>query len=202
MNAIPQVPVAQVSGLSVSYRSGREAVQAVSDANLSIRQDEVVAIMGESGSGKSTLLRIALGLEKPSSSRVIFEGADLAGLRWNEYCPHRQRIQLVQQNPFSALDPRYTVFESIVEPLLSFGTRGPALEASVVRLMDQVQLPRLALNRLPRELSGGQRQRVAIARALALEPELLFPDEPVSALGAPSRRRSWICLAACSATWA
>ncbi len=156
---------------------------ALDDVSLSAHAGQTLAIVGESGSGKTTALRIALGLEQATSGRVIFEGQDIGALSWNEFRPLRRRIQLVQQNPFASLDPRFTVFESIVEPLVSFGLqKGRALESSARRLIDLVQLPAAFLTRLPRELSGGQRQRVAIARALALEPELLFLDEPVSAL--------------------
>ncbi|MBM7043969.1 MULTISPECIES: ABC transporter ATP-binding protein [Rhizobium] len=164
-------------------RRSRQPFQALDQVSFSVHAGQTLAIVGESGSGKTTSLRIALGLERPTSGHVLFEGQDVTRLSWNEFRPLRQRIQLVQQNPFASLDPRYTVFESIVEPLQSFGIRqSTQLQARARQLADQVRLPRLALNRLPRELSGGQRQRVAIARALALGPELLFLDEPVSAL--------------------
>lgn len=156
---------------------------ALDNANFVAHAGQTLAIVGESGSGKSTTVRIALGLEKPTRGHVFFEGQELSRLNWNEYRPLRRRIQLVQQNPFASLDPRFTVFQSIVEPLVSFGLqKGRELEASARRLIDLVHLPTAHLNRLPRELSGGQRQRVAIARALALGPDLLFLDEPVSAL--------------------
>ena len=164
-------------------RGPRERLSALESVSFSARVGQTVAIVGESGSGKTTALRIALGLEKPSSGRVLFEERDLTRLDGHEFRPLRRRIQLVQQNPYAALDPRYSVFDSVVEPLRSFGLlKGKALESAAKRLIDQVRLPRAVLNRLPRELSGGQRQRVAIARALALGPELLFLDEPVSAL--------------------
>ncbi|MBE9604743.1 ABC transporter ATP-binding protein [Acetobacteraceae bacterium H6797] len=160
-----------------------QGLQALQRVSFQVPAGQTLAIVGESGSGKTTLLRIALGLEKPTTGRVLFGGTDLTALSWHGYRPYRRRIQLVQQNPFAALDPRYTVFESIVEPLISFGEKRRAvLEARARELVDQVGLAQPLLNRLPRELSGGQRQRVAIARALALEPGLLFLDEPVSAL--------------------
>lgn len=156
---------------------------ALEDLSLQVYPGQTLAIVGESGSGKSTALRIALGLEKPTRGRVWFEQQDVTELSWRDFRPLRQRLQLVQQNPFAALDPRFTVFDSIVEPLVSFGLlKGPALEQAARELISRVHLPVSYLDRLPRELSGGQCQRVAIARALALKPDLLLLDEPVSAL--------------------
>lgn len=156
---------------------------ALEDLNLHVYPGQTLAIVGESGSGKSTALRIALGLEKPTQGRVWFEQKDVTNLSWRDFRPLRQRLQLVQQNPFAALDPRFTVYDSIIEPLVSFGLlKGPALEQAARELIARVHLPVSYLDRLPRELSGGQCQRVAIARALALKPDLLLLDEPVSAL--------------------
>jgi peptide/nickel transport system ATP-binding protein len=171
------------SGSAWFGRRADRLVQALDDVSFSARAGRTLAIVGESGSGKTTALRIALGLIRPDSGRVMFEDRDLTQLDWAAFRPLRRRLQLVQQNPYAALDPRYTVFESIVEPLRAFDVaRGEALVARARQLVDQVRLPGAVLNRLPRELSGGQRQRVAIARALALSPALLFLDEPVSAL--------------------
>lgn len=156
---------------------------ALHDLSLEVHAGQTLAIVGESGSGKSTALRIALGLDRPSAGRVEFAGIDVTQSSWRAFRPLRRRVQLVQQNPFAALDPRFSVFDSIVEPLVSFGLlKGEALERKARELISRVQLPVHFLDRLPKELSGGQRQRVAIARALALEPELLLLDEPVSAL--------------------
>lgn len=160
-----------------------QSFQALQGLSLNVHRGQTVAIVGESGSGKSTSLRIALGLETASEGKVRFDGQDLTHLTWQQFRPLRQRMQLVQQNPFASLNPRFTIFESVVEPLVSFGLlKGEPLRQAARQLMDQVQLPASYLNCLPRELSGGQRQRVAIARALALKPDLLLLDEPVSAL--------------------
>lgn len=165
------------------WRAAKPTFTALDGLTFKVQAGRTLAIVGESGSGKTTALRIALGLEKPTSGRVLFEGQDITQLDWTAFRPLRRRIQLVQQNPFAALDPRLTMFESLVEPLIAFGERDRGqLTARASELMDQVGLSRDLLNRLPRELSGGQRQRVAIARALTLRPDILFLDEPVSAL--------------------
>jgi len=180
-----QTPLLRLSNVGKRFAlPGQHAhFTALHGLNLELHAGQTLAIVGESGSGKSTALRIALGLEKPSQGRVEFAGVDISACSWRQFRPLRRRIQLVQQNPFAALDPRFTVFDSIVEPLVSFGLlKGAALERKARELIARVQLPVHFLDRLPRELSGGQRQRVAIARALALEPEVLLLDEPVSAL--------------------
>ncbi|MEQ9726122.1 ABC transporter ATP-binding protein [Pseudomonas sp. WHRI 8822A] len=183
-----QAPILSLQGVGKIFdlprvKGENSTFTALQNLSFDVYPGQTLAIVGESGSGKSTALRIALGLEKPSQGRVQFEQRDVTDLSWREFRPLRQRIQLVQQNPFAALDPRFTIFDSIVEPLVSFGLlKGPALEQAARELINRVHLPLSYLDRLPRELSGGQRQRVAIARALALKPDLLLLDEPVSAL--------------------
>jgi peptide/nickel transport system ATP-binding protein len=188
VNARPTEEVLRVEHLVKDFELPRapgaeRTVRAVDDVSLTAYRGQTLAIVGESGSGKTTLLRIALGLERPTAGTVFFDGREISGLTWNAMKPLRRRFQLVQQNPFASLDPRLTILESITEPLASsgLGDRRSRL-ARAKELLEQVALPQSYLNRLPRELSGGQRQRVAIARALSVEPELLFLDEPVSAL--------------------
>jgi peptide/nickel transport system ATP-binding protein len=144
---------------------------------------ETLALVGESGRGKTTLMRIAMRLATPTAGRVIFDGEDVTNLSWSALRPFRKRFQLVHQDPFSSLDPRFTVEQSIVEPLVAYkvGDRR-SRHARAAELLDQVALPVGYLQRRPAELSGGQRQRVAIARALSLKPDLVMLDEPVSAL--------------------
>ncbi|GIE81955.1 ABC transporter ATP-binding protein [Actinoplanes philippinensis] len=164
-------------------RRGRRGFNALDKVSVQVPRGRTHALVGESGCGKTTTLRIALGLESATSGSVVLDGTEISGLSWNQVRPLRRKAQLVHQDPFATLDPRFTIEQSIVEPLVSFriGDRR-SRKARARELLDQVALPASYLDRLPRELSGGQRQRVAIARALALEPDLLMLDEPVSAL--------------------
>ncbi|MGE2817636.1 dipeptide ABC transporter ATP-binding protein [Mycobacterium heidelbergense] len=161
----------------------RTEFRAVDDVSFRLRRASTLAIVGESGSGKSTVARMALGLLQPTSGSVVFDGTRVDTPDRDAAMAFRRRVQPVFQNPYSSLDPMYSVFRTIEEPLRihRVGDRGQRRRA-VHELVDQVALPSSVLGRLPRELSGGQRQRVAIARALALRPEVLVCDEAVSAL--------------------
>lgn len=156
---------------------------AVDGVSFSIPRGRTVSIVGESGSGKSTTANLVLGLEDITSGTIAFDGTDLAGLKRREMFAFRRRVQPVFQNPYASLDPRYTVEQSIAEPLTvhRIGTK-ESRRVRVAELLEQVALPTAMSERLPHQLSGGQRQRVAIARALALAPELVVLDEAVSAL--------------------
>jgi peptide/nickel transport system ATP-binding protein len=156
---------------------------AVDGVSFSIPRGETVSIVGESGSGKSTTANLVLGLEDITSGTIAFDGTDLAGLGRRQMFAFRRRVQPVFQNPYASLDPRYTVEQSISEPLTVHKIgNAAARRVRVAELLEQVALPTTMSQRLPHELSGGQRQRVAIARALALSPELVVLDEAVSAL--------------------
>lgn len=165
------------------FRQKDAFVHAVDGISLSVLKGETLGLVGESGCGKSTLGRLVLGLEKPSDGSIVFEGKDLGSLSAAEMTQIRRRMQVIFQDPYSALNPRQTIRRIIMEPLTihRVGTRTERLER-VRQLMDEVGLRPEYETRYPHEFSGGQRQRIGIARALTLNPSLIVADEPVSAL--------------------
>lgn len=165
------------------FQRGEAYVHAVDKVDLGIERGETLGLVGESGCGKTTLGRVILGLERPTSGQVLFDGKDINKLGAHEMKQLRRRMQIIFQDPYSSLNPRRTVRSTIMEPLTIHGI-GTAAERRerVMSLMEEVGLrPELA-DRYPHEFSGGQRQRIGIARALALNPSLIIADEPVSAL--------------------
>lgn len=177
----------RLDGVGRSYRmrgaARGEEFWAARDVSFSLSRGRTVSIVGESGSGKSTTAKMLLGLETATEGTIRIGDQDLATLRGRDLLAVRRRIQPVFQNPYASLDPRYTIAQSIAEPLRAhrIGDRR-SRAARVHELLEQVALPAAVAERLPHELSGGQRQRVAIARALGPEPELVVLDEAVSAL--------------------
>ncbi len=158
-------------------------VYAVDGVTFAVARGETLSLVGESGCGKSTVGRAVLRLLTPTSGEVRLDGARIDTMPGPELRRMRRRMQVVFQDPFSSLSPRMKVREILAEPIRNFGlAKGAALEARLLALLDQVRLPRDALDRFPHEFSGGQRQRIGIARALAPEPDLIVCDEAVSAL--------------------
>ena len=172
-------------GESVFVPGGRE-VRAVDDVSLDIQEGETLGLVGESGSGKSTLGRLILRLIEPTSGSLRYEGRDLLSASRGEMRRLRRNMQIIFQDPFASLDPRFRVEDIIAEPLIIHGeTRlepGRPLRLRVTELLRAVGLDESALRRYPHEFSGGQRQRIGLARALALRPKFIVCDEPVSAL--------------------
>lgn len=181
-------PLLKVEGLKryfgVQHAScGKNAIRAVEDVSFSIRPGETLGLVGESGCGKTTTGRMIVGLDTPTSGHILFRGQDLAGLTPKLWRAKRRELQIIFQNPQSALDPRMPVRRQIREPLdlHKIGTL-PEREEIVSQLMEAVSLPLSLGERFPHQISGGQAQRVVIARALTLKPNLVVCDEPVSAL--------------------
>ena len=160
----------------------KEMFKAVDDVSFSVKRGTTLAIVGESGSGKSTVANMVLHLLKPTSGKVFYEGRDTSTFKAKDLLGFRRHVQPVFQNPYGSLDPMYSIFRSIEEPLRIHKIGDSKWRANRVKeLLDMVEMPASVMGRYPNELSGGQRQRIAIARAMALDPDVIVCDEAVSA---------------------
>lgn len=161
----------------------RKYVKAVSDISISIRRGETYGLVGESGCGKSTFANALLGILKPTSGKVFFEGVDLNTQKKKDFRELRRNMQMIFQDPFSSLNPRFDLLEIIGEPMvIRGGYTEEEIESRVIEMLKLVGLSEQDLHRYPSDFSGGQRQRIGIARAIILNPSFLVCDEPVSAL--------------------
>ena len=190
-NAIVAKPLLKVTGLSKQYVQQRAlsrakfTVNAFQDVDLTLFRGKTLALVGESGAGKSSLARCIALLERPTAGNIELEGQELLALGRKEIFPFRRRMQMIFQDPTSALNPQLTAWELIAEPLAiqHEGTKSQRRERAM-QLMERVGLDAKSERKLALEFSGGQRQRLAIARALALQPSVLIIDEALSNLDA------------------
>ena len=186
-----QAPLVEARGLTVHYqvrhrgRFGAEkrTVSAVDEVDLSVAVGETLGLVGESGCGKTTLGRTLVGRVRPTAGSFLFDGRDITKASRRQWRELHRDMQLIFQDPYGSLNPRWRVREIVGEPLrVHHVASGSQLQTAVDELLDMVRLPRSAAERYPHAFSGGQRQRIVIARALALRPRFLVADEPVSAL--------------------
>lgn len=176
----------EVKNLKKYFKSPTGVVHAVDDVSFTINRGETLGIVGESGCGKTTIGKTVIRLLEPTSGEVLFEGQNIYDMNKAQMHKLRKKVQIIFQDPFSSLNPRRTVFDTIAEPLryhkiIPNATKGD-IEARVLEMMKTVGLAERLINAYPHELDGGRRQRIGIARALAVEPKFIVCDEPVSAL--------------------
>jgi oligopeptide/dipeptide ABC transporter ATP-binding protein len=188
--ADPTGPVLEVNGLKKHFpvRKGllRRVighVYAVDDVSFTIGHGETLGLVGESGCGKTTVGRTILRLIEPTAGEIVLDGQDISRLSKTELRPHRRKMQIIFQDPFSSLNPRMRAGDIVGEPLKVHGVLARAARReAVAALFDRVGLRAAQMDNYPHQFSGGQRQRIGVARALALNPKLIIGDEPVSAL--------------------
>ncbi|MEM3748038.1 MAG: dipeptide/oligopeptide/nickel ABC transporter ATP-binding protein, partial [Thermoproteota archaeon] len=189
-------PLLQVVKVTKNFVKGglfspRKAVRAVDNVSLEIGMVENVALVGESGCGKSTLGKLTLGLLKPDSGTILFEGKDIWSLRKEEFAKFRRNAQIIHQDPYTSLNPVRTIFQSLAPPLIR-NKEVPNGKAAYERLKEVLTMvgltpPEDFLNRYPARMSGGQMQRIILARAVSLRPKFIVADEAVSMLDASLR---------------
>ena len=163
---------------------GKREFKAVKDVSFTLPRGKTLGVVGESGSGKTTVGLTLLRLHKATGGSAMFEGRDLISMSARDYMAYKRRIQIIFQNPYASLNPRFTVGQILLEPMRihGIGANDSERTAQAMALLDKVGLPAVSFHRYPHEFSGGQRQRIAIARCLTMKPEILVCDESVSAL--------------------
>ena len=177
-------PLLEVKNLTKHFPAAHgQKVHAVNGVSFKLERGETLGIVGESGCGKSSMGRTILKVHEPTSGQIIFDGVDITGLSNRKMFPYRKKMQMIFQDPYASLNPRFTVGEIIEEPMI-IHNMGTAHERKVIvqELIETVGLKPDHIRRYPHEFSGGQRQRIGIARTLALRPEFIVCDEPISAL--------------------
>ncbi len=177
-------PILEVRGLKKYFKTGRGMLHAVDDVSFTIEKGKTLGIVGESGCGKSTTGRTILRLLEPTGGDIFFEGENLSELTPLAMRNKRKELQMIFQDPFSSLNPRKTISQTIMEPMIihkMYKTKAEMID-KVLETMELVGLAERFFNTYPHELDGGRRQRIGIARALALNPKFIVCDEPVSAL--------------------
>ncbi|MFZ6750342.1 ABC transporter ATP-binding protein [Undibacterium sp. Ren11W] len=181
--------VLEVNNLGKSFFSrvglfGKKEFRAVENVSFKLARGKTLGVVGESGSGKTTVGLTLMRLHQASSGQAIFEGRDILSMSNKDFLPYKRRIQIIFQNPYASLNPRFTVGQILMEPMQihRIGSNDGERAKLAYALLDKVNLPAAAFKRYPHEFSGGQRQRIAIARCLTMQPEVLICDESVSAL--------------------
>jgi len=183
MSALLQLTDVEKHFVKRTFLGKNKVVRAVDGVSLAVHRGETLGIVGESGCGKSTLASLMIRLEEPTSGKILLDGIDISNLAESELRPLRSRIQIVFQDPYSSLNPRFTVEQLVAEPMRIMGKWSKQeMKDKVLSLLKLVGLSQEHLQRYPHEFSGGQRQRLSIARALTTNPEILILDEPTSAL--------------------
>ena len=175
--------ILEVNNLKKYFPVGGRTLHAVDNITFSINKGETLGVVGESGCGKSTMGRTLLHLHESTSGTIRFKGEDITKINKKKLSELRKEMQFIFQDPFSSLNPRFTVYQTLAEPLeIAGGYSKKEIEEKVYAMMDTVGLARRLVNTYPHELDGGRRQRIGIGRAMILEPDFIVCDEPVSAL--------------------
>lgn len=176
-------PLVELKGLKKYFDTHKGKLHAVDDINMSFYEGKTMGVVGESGCGKSTLARTIIHLHEPTDGQILFEGKDITHPSKRELHDLREKMQIIFQDPYMTLNPRYTIEDTLKEPLILSGKYEKAsLDKQIIKLMDMVGLSGRLRMAYPHELSGGRRQRVGIGRAIAMNPKFIACDEPVASL--------------------